>query len=181
MTTCGVKIVIGRSGGIRGEGPSSQISDFAPLFVIDNDCLHVEKKADDVAVFDDVVAAFLHVLSDLFHFLFASQFDQVLIFHHLGPYESAFEVGVDHARCLGGQCPLSIRPRPHFVGADREKRNQSEGVVAEQGQPVQSRLVEMKLFEKNLALRRVKLGKLLFDLGGDRNPLETLCRELLFE
>ena len=134
---------------------------------------HIKEEADDVAVFDDIVPAFLHILADFFDLLFTSQFDQVLIFHHLCPDEAPLKVGMDHARGLGGQRPLPIRPGPDLIGSDGKEGNQAEGLVAEQGQPVQRRLIEMKLLEKNLALRRVKLGKLLFDLGGYGDPLES--------
>ena len=88
----------------RGEDELSDFSD-------------IKKKIDDIAVFNDIVPALLHIFSNFSNLLLASQSNQVLIFHHLCADEPAFKVRMNDTCRLGGKGSLSglSRPVPHPV------------------------------------------------------------------
>src|SRR4030042_2344256 len=140
---------------------------------------NIEKEIDDIARFNDVVPALLHIFPHFPDLLLASQFNQVLIFHHLCPDEPPLKIRMNDTRRLGGKGPLPVCPGPYFVWSNGEKRDKSKGFVAEHGQSVQGRLIELKLFKKGLALCGIELAKFLFDLGRNGNPLEVLLTKSL--
>ncbi len=134
----------------------------------------IEQKIDDIAVFNDIVPALLHIFPHFSDLLLASQFNQVLIFHHLCPDEPALKVRMNDTCGLGGKGSLPVCPGPYLIRSNSEKRDEAKGFVAKHGQPVQGRLIELKLFKKGLALCRIELAKFLFNLGRNSNPLEVL-------
>ena len=88
---------------------------------------------------------------------------------------------MNDARSLGGKGSMSVCPGPHLVRSDSEKRDEAESPVAKQGQPVQGRLIQVKIRQKTLALRRIQLAKFLFDLGRNSDPLEGLCTKFFLQ
>ena len=82
---------------------------------------------------------------------------------------------------LGSKGSLAVCPGPYFVRSNREKRDETKGFVAKQGQAVQGWLIELKLFKKRLAVARIKVAKFLLNLGRYSNPLEVLLTKGLLE
>ena len=81
----------------------------------------IEKKIDDIAVFNNIVPALLHIFPHLSDLLLTSKLNQVFIFHHLCSDEPALEVGMDDPCRLGGKAPLPVCPGPYLVGPNSEK------------------------------------------------------------
>src|SRR4051812_33063981 len=99
----------------------------------------VEAEFDDVIGLHDVVLALEPRLAGGARIGDRSGLDEVLEADHLGTDEATFEVGVDHAGCLGRRRPDRDRPGAHLLLTGREVGLQPERVLRDARQPVEAR------------------------------------------
>ena len=95
--------------------------------------LYMKQEIDYIPVLHDVIPSFLQQLSGLPHFLLISELNEIFVFDDLRPNKTAFDVGMDDPCCLRGKRSFPVGPSPHFIGSDREKGDQSERVIANNG------------------------------------------------
>src|SRR5665647_2176346 len=99
-----------------------------------------DAKLDDVAVGHDVVLALDAGLACGAGGGDGAEGDEVVVRDDFGLDEALLEVRVDDAGGLGGGGALADRPGAGLLGAGREVALQAEGLEADAGQYVQTRL-----------------------------------------
>src|SRR5690606_36882458 len=98
----------------------------------------VEAEVHDVTVLDDVVLAFQTPLARFLGTGFAVVLDEVVVADDLGADEALLEVGMDHARRLGGGSTDLDCPGTYFLDPGSEVGLQVEQFVTGADHPVQT-------------------------------------------
>ena len=83
--------------------------------------LNIEFKKHDIAVFDDIIFAFLTNQSGFFGLYHAAATDQILIRNRFGPDKTALKIGMNDARTCRGQHAFLKRPGPPLIRTGRNK------------------------------------------------------------
>ena len=91
--------------------------------------------------------------------------DEIVEGHHLGPDETAFDVGVYLARRWLRLRALAERPGAALVLARRQERDQAEQRIGGADHAIEPRLFEAEILEKGLRIFGGELQHLALDRG----------------
>ena len=107
---------------------------------------NVEPHVHDITVGDDVVLPLDLEPPRVLHGLLGSELHKNRLGNHFRPDEAPLEIRVNAARGRAGTRPASDCPGPHFVFADRKKRDEVQKAVRRADEARQRRLAESKIF-----------------------------------
>lgn len=119
----------------------------------------------NITVFDGVGLAFCPQLAGIARGLFAAQGYIVVIRYCFRADEALLEITMNDASRLRRLCAKSNGPSARFFWPYRKICLKREQIIARTDQPIQSCLLQAKLFEEHPRFIFIQLTYFFFDLG----------------
>ena len=126
--------------------------------------LYIKPYVKDIPVLYYIILSLDHQFPCIPACMFRSVADKIIVFHHLRPDKSPFQVAVDHPGRLGCRHAPVDRPCPHLLGPGRKECLQVEQVIGCPNKPVHAGFGQSGISEKcNAVVGIIQFGDLRFE------------------